>query len=147
MIAQKYLCKYEDNYFILQNKHLCIYEDSFGAKVLKMIVPLDKGTNIMASSLHNTFQFFQHYFYRFSTLWYSQQYYSRKVENQAQDKNLTRVKAENHFRRLLHFRHAQPLWDPKQKKGILAAAQSRSNKLYMYPKTKKWATYTQLYFK
>ena len=71
-----------------------------------MIVTLYKGTNNVASNPYNTFQLFLHYFYMFSTLWYSQQYYSRKVENQAQDKNLTRVKAENHFRRLLHFRHA-----------------------------------------
>ena len=33
IFAQKYLCKCERTYFILQNKHLCIYEDSFGAKI------------------------------------------------------------------------------------------------------------------
>ena len=29
IFAQKYLCKCERTYFILQNKHLCIYKDSF----------------------------------------------------------------------------------------------------------------------
>ena len=36
MFAQKYLRKFKDTYFILQNKYLCIYEDSFGAKILSM---------------------------------------------------------------------------------------------------------------
>ena len=35
IVAQKYLCKCEDTYFILQNKYLCIYEDSFGEKILR----------------------------------------------------------------------------------------------------------------
>ena len=34
IFVQKYLCKCEDIYFILQNKYLYIYEDSFGAKIL-----------------------------------------------------------------------------------------------------------------
>ena len=32
---QKYICKYKDTYFILQNKYLRINEDSFGAKILR----------------------------------------------------------------------------------------------------------------
>ena len=32
IFTQKYLCKCERTYFILQNKHLCIYEDSFWSK-------------------------------------------------------------------------------------------------------------------
>ena len=35
IFAQKYLCKYKDTYFILQDKYLCIFEDSFGAKILR----------------------------------------------------------------------------------------------------------------
>ena len=35
IFAQKHLCKWEDAYFILQNKYLCINEDSFGAKILE----------------------------------------------------------------------------------------------------------------
>ena len=34
IFAQKYLCKYEDTYFILHNKYLCIYKDSFGVNIL-----------------------------------------------------------------------------------------------------------------
>ena len=35
ILAQKYLDKCEDTYFILQKKYyLCIYKDSFGAKIL-----------------------------------------------------------------------------------------------------------------
>ena len=35
IIFLKYLRKWEDTYFILQNKYLCIYNDSFGAKILR----------------------------------------------------------------------------------------------------------------
>ena len=35
ILTQKYLRKWRDAYFILQNKYLCIYEDSFGAKILR----------------------------------------------------------------------------------------------------------------
>ena len=34
-LVRKYLRKYENTYFILQNKYLCIYEDGFGAKKLR----------------------------------------------------------------------------------------------------------------
>ena len=33
IFAQKYLCKWRDNYFIIQKKYLCIWKDSFGAKI------------------------------------------------------------------------------------------------------------------
>ena len=33
-LVRKYLRKYENTYFILQNKYLCINEDSFGAKIM-----------------------------------------------------------------------------------------------------------------
>ena len=32
--AQKYHRKWEETYFILQNKYLCIYKDRFGVKIL-----------------------------------------------------------------------------------------------------------------
>ena len=35
IFAQKYLCKCEDTYFILQNKYLCIHKDNFGGKILR----------------------------------------------------------------------------------------------------------------
>ena len=35
IFAQKYRCKCENTYFILQNKYLCIYEDSFGSMILR----------------------------------------------------------------------------------------------------------------
>ena len=35
ILTQKYLCKCEDTYFILQNKYLCIHKDSFGGKILR----------------------------------------------------------------------------------------------------------------
>ena len=35
IFAQKYFCKCEETYFILQNKYLCIYKDSLGAKILR----------------------------------------------------------------------------------------------------------------
>ena len=41
IFAQKYLCKCEDTYFILQNKYLCIHKDSFGVKILKDDFPLN----------------------------------------------------------------------------------------------------------
>ena len=44
ILAQKYLCKYEDTYFILQNKYLCIYKDSFGVNILRDYITLDIAT-------------------------------------------------------------------------------------------------------
>ena len=41
IFAQKHLCKWEDAYFILQNKYLCINEDSFGAKKLRDECPFN----------------------------------------------------------------------------------------------------------
>ena len=35
IFSQKYLCKCEDTYFILQNKYLRIHKDSFGGKILR----------------------------------------------------------------------------------------------------------------
>ena len=35
IFAQKYRCKCENTYSILQNENLCIYEASFGAKILR----------------------------------------------------------------------------------------------------------------
>ena len=40
IFAQKYLHKFEDTYFILQNMYLHIYEDSFEAKILRDDCPL-----------------------------------------------------------------------------------------------------------
>ena len=34
-LAQRFLRKFEDNYFILQNKYLCFYKDTFGTKTLR----------------------------------------------------------------------------------------------------------------
>ena len=41
IFAQKHLCKWEDAYFILQNKYLCINEDSFGTKKLRDECPFN----------------------------------------------------------------------------------------------------------
>jgi hypothetical protein len=60
IFAQKYLCKCENTYFILQNKYLCIYEDSFGAMIIKddcalrnmkMKKSFSKGPDAMSVSL------------------------------------------------------------------------------------------------
>ena len=48
IFAQKHLCKWEDAYFILQNKYLCINEDSFRAKKLR------DGCTLMCISEGNT---------------------------------------------------------------------------------------------
>ena len=60
IFAQKYHCKCENTYFILQNKYLCIYDDSFGAMILrddcalrnmKMKKSFSKGPDAMSVSL------------------------------------------------------------------------------------------------
>ena len=38
-LLKMYLGKFEDTYFILQNKYLYVYEDSFRAKILRYDSP------------------------------------------------------------------------------------------------------------
>ena len=51
--AQRFLRKFEDNYFILQNKYLCFYKDSSGLKIHKDDCTLSKYTAGNASPISN----------------------------------------------------------------------------------------------